>query len=164
MGLGKTPFRKRHPAICWGGLGVAIVLGVILLAALASTPVKVQKTPETISQFVALTEGDRLTLRFSLVDSDRYAVCAPGEVELSIQDDPFGGVPKEVYFKRFTVTCDDFKFYQLVLTGQPILAYSWFVPFADVRNPASDFGKASLTFATGSKTLKASENLVRLKL
>ena len=92
-------------------------IGIIFLGAIFSGPfVNHDISAITgIKQFVVLHDGSLYTTRFSLVDSENGQAASDAHLSYNIC-----GVQGEV-----DITASDFKTYQLVLTGQPIVAYAW---------------------------------------
>ena len=75
-----------------------------------------------INQFIAIKDGSMYNFRFSLVDNDNAYAASNANVSFGIMDKNTGGF---VYVKHFPVSTDDFKQYNLVLTGAPVHAYAW---------------------------------------
>lgn len=82
--------------------------------------------------------------RFTLVDANQAELGEDGDVSFVIVD----SANRSLYERNFSVKKNDFQTYQLVLTGQPFLAYVWEFPTSDVRPGIGTFGTAKVTFTS----------------
>jgi hypothetical protein len=103
-------------------------------------PTRVNKVDRV---FVLGDESDNVyQARFSLVDANQVEISEDGEVSFAITD----GSDRILYQEQFSVSKNDFENYQLVLTGQPFLAYVWDIPVSKVNPGVGTFGTASVIF------------------
>lgn len=118
----------------------------------------------SLTQFWVLKEGDVYRARVSLMDKDQSFIGESGKVTFGILDEQGNAL----YSSEFCVKKDDFKEYQLVLTGAKIYAYAWTFPSSDVKPPQKQqfslgIGTAVLQFTTtDGRTLNIDYKLVEL--
>lgn len=121
-------------------VGIVVAFFVIIAIAAASVPPGTlhQTDPENIqgiSQFVVLEQGSNIAARFSLNTPENVYATSDASVQFRI----VSGSGTELYSQNFDIKASDFAQYELRLTGQPLIAYAWFLDA-----PPSRFESSSL--------------------
>jgi len=102
------------------------------------------KEPMYITKFVVLDDDGILKCRFSLLDEDQKYVSADGLVNIKIYDKR--GIL--LYNHSHTIKKEDFGWYELIFTGETLMAYVWEIPFSSIKKGIGP-GSATLTFTSG---------------
>ncbi len=79
-------------------------------------------------------EGSLYRIRFSLVDANDVVATSNAKVSFAMLVD---ATNQTLYSRTFDIKSTDFQTYQLVLTGAPIVAYSWQVDSSEIARPQS---------------------------
>lgn len=94
-----------------------------------------------ISQYSVHRDENLYNIRFSLTDKDSLWVISNASVEFVVKDDD-GGI---LYSENFDIKSEDYKTFQMVLSGMPVIAYSWNIDGAKLNRGSLDFHIAYLT-------------------
>jgi hypothetical protein len=94
-----------------------------------------------VTNFLILKEGSLYQARFSLVDANNDQMASDANVTVQVKRDD-GSL---VYSQNFTVSQDDFKTYQLQLTGTQFLAYAWQIDASNLQHSDLEVLKGYLT-------------------
>ncbi|MDQ4067394.1 MAG: hypothetical protein M3114_07390 [Thermoproteota archaeon] len=100
-------------------IGIPLILFFFAPGAIPADPDRITG----ISQYFVLRDGSLYKARFSLVDANNAVVTSDAAVKWVVKADAAYG--QELYRQEFNIKSIDFQTYQLVLTGAPVVAYSW---------------------------------------
>jgi hypothetical protein len=105
-------------------VGFFVILVVIGSTVPAGTVYKATSSEQItgVSQFVVLKDGSLYKARFGFIDRDERPVTSDANVTFAVKTQANN---QTIYERAFNIKAEQFQQYQLVLTGAPILAYSW---------------------------------------
>lgn len=125
-----------------GSIVLLIIIGVVASFVAPGSVFKTDPNKITgITQFYVIKDGSLYKARFSLTDKDNGIVTSDAKVSFDAKTD--SGI--SFYHTDFNVKSEDFKTYNLVLTGAPVVAYAWQINGQSLAHPSNVFPKAYLT-------------------
>ena len=126
-------------------IGVIILFGAFgLYSVFSSTKNLPEANPDDIvgiSQYFVQRDASNYNVRFSLIDKDDSLVTSDASIDFMVKTDN-GAI---LYSKNFAIRSGDFKIFQLVLNGEPIIAYSWQINNDELKRGLLDFHTAYIT-------------------
>lgn len=124
--------------------GLIILLVTLGVSSIFISTGKVNTNPDDvigISQYFVQRDENLYNIRFSLTDKDSLWVISDASVEFVVKDDD-GDI---LYSENFDIKSEDYKTFHLVLSGAPVIAYSWNIDGAKLNRGSLAFHTAYLT-------------------
>lgn len=131
------------------GIGIFFVIIIIMIVGFFASyyvaPSSVLKAnPDDItgvSQYFVLKDGSLYKVRFSLDNKNNAFVTSAAKINFIVKTQD----GRTLFSDTFNIKSEDFQTYSLVLTGAPVVAYSWQIDGSKLQHSDTDFPKAYLT-------------------
>jgi hypothetical protein len=141
--------RKQIKIVIAAVVGLTTLVVGVPIAASFIAPGTVYKTdPDkitSITQFHVLKDGSFYKIRFSLSDKDNSGVVtSDANVSFTAKTNNNNTSSHILYRKDFSIKSEQFQTYAIVLTGAPIVAYTWQLNATDLQAQPGQFPMAYL--------------------
>jgi hypothetical protein len=142
--------RKQIKIVIAAVVGLAtLVVGVPIAASFIAPGIVYKTDPDkitSITQFHVLKDGSLYKIRFSLSDKDNSGiVTSDANVSFTAKTNNNNNTSSYIlYRKDFSIKSEQFQTYAIVLTGAPIVAYTWQLNATDLQAQPGQFPMAYL--------------------